>query len=570
MIVFHTIKYKNFLSAGNNFIEINLDGHKNTLVVGKNGAGKTSFLDALCYVLYNRPYRNINKPQLISSINRKMLVVECEFTIGSHRYKIVRGMKPGIFEIYKNGILISQDAAVRDYQGYLEKSILKMNFKSFCQVVVLGSTSFIPFMQLKPADRREIIEDILDIQVFSRMNILHKEELQTSVNRRNKIDADIFNLNDKIELQNKYIQNLTDTTMEMIEVKTGAIESVSGKIDELQRQIAEANARIKAENETKGDIRTVEKALKKYNTLAAQISKNVRTLKEEAAFYESNSDCPTCKQAIEETFKAAMLERKQARIIECEVGLKQLDDVLKLEYDRMHAINEAQGRINKLGTEIAVNQATINNHQITIKNLHNEIFSLKEKLRENTNITFVSHAEQMQDLLKHKEEEIKRQEVLRYATLILKDNGIKASVIKTYIPIINSYINKYLDEMNFFAKFELDENFRETIKSRYRDEYSYESFSEGEKFRINVAILMAWRAIARMRSSSAANILVFDEIFDSSLDEEGTDEFMKILFSLTNDTNSIIISHKIDQLYDRFDRVIKFEKHQHYSRIIND
>ena len=569
MIYFKTIRWKNFLSTGNSFTEIVLNKTNTTLVVGENGAGKSTMLDALSFALYNKPFRKINKPQLMNSINKKDLIVELEFDIGSHKYKIIRGLKPAVFEVYQNNKMISQDADNRDYQDVLEKQILKLNHKSFCQVVVLGSASFVPFMQLPAASRREVIEDLLDIQIFSTMNSLLKEKINNNNATLMEVEYQYDLTSEKIKMQHQHIVALQKNSEEQIIKLKSDIKDYMSKIDTEKTSITSLDEQIGALNEQINDQDQVSKKQKKLQVLETQLDDKLAKLQKEIEFFNLHDTCPTCKQGIDNDFKCETVASKENQMQETSSGIEQLREEIQNIQDRIQIIANISSQITSLNIEKITHSNSITGLLSQCKKAAKDIDELQKKsddlilnddtMKElETNIGTL--AEQKGELLRDKD-------AYNIAAIVLKDNGIKARIIKQYIPVINKLINKYLAAMDFFVNFELDENFNETIKSRFRDEFSYASFSEGEKMRINLAILFTWRAIAKLRNSASTNLLIMDEVLDGSLDSNGTDEFLKIIGNLTQDTNTFIISHKVDQLYDKFANVIKFVKVKNFSGI---
>lgn len=566
MILFKKIRWKNLLSTGNFFTEIDLNTHNTTLIVGENGAGKSTLLDALSFVLFGKPFRKINKPQLMNTITNKGLVVEVEFSIGPNNYKIIRGMKPNVFEVYKNDKLLNQSADNRDYQEVLEKQIIRVNHKSFCQVVVLGSATFQPFMQLPAHQRREIIEDLLDLQIFTTMNSLLKDKLLTNSEASIKSTAEKKSIEEKIVIVKEHIKQLQNNNEKMIEEKQSRVEETNSQINKLNEEYWEFEIKRKELEESVKDEPALSKKMTKLSQLKHQIEANLAILNKEVGFFHKYDNCPTCKQQIDEKFKNETIVVKEGEIAEITDGLEKLSE----EYEKTNA------RIK----EVMEIQSSIHDQRIQIETAKTKIASLikyRESLEEeikNIDTSVVEDDNKVPELEKMlKEIEVKyydlqeEKNILSVASSLLKDGGIKARIIKQYIPVINKLINKYLSMMEFLCQFELDEEFNETIKSRFRDLFSYASFSEGEKMRINLSILFAWRAIAKMRNSINTNILIMDEVFDSSLDSNGTEEFLKLLNNLTKDTNTFIISHKTDQLYDKFERVIKFKKHKNFSVI---
>ena len=568
MILFKKLRYKNLLSTGNVFTEINLNQSQTTLVVGANGAGKSSFLDALSFVLYGRPFRKINKNQLINTINNKNLVVEVEFSIGKVEYKIIRGIKPNVFEVYQNGTLVNQNADAREYQELLEKNVIKMNHKSFSQIVVLGSASFVPFMQLNAAHRREIIEDLLDIQIFSTMNTLLKERVSKNKSDQVDVDYQIKGAAEKIELHKKHIESLKTSNEELVQQKEAALKERRETIERYNVQIAETTAEIERYNDLIQDHGKVTKSVEEVRKLRQKLTDKYKAASRELAFFEENDECPTCKQGIHHEHKHPIVEKSRQSITQLEEAIQQLRNKDTALAERLDAILEISQTITSL-------QQDINNFNVQITINNQLITSIQEEidaLRTNTQQIDTNNEEikQLKSALKvavnHKEELLRDKQVLDIASTLLKDTGIKTKIIKQYIPVINKLINKYLAAMDFFVNFELNENFEETIKSRFRDEFTYDSFSEGEKSRLDLALLFAWRALAKLRNSASTNLLIFDEILDSSLDSNGLDEFMKIISGLTDDANVFIISHR-ETAADKFTNVIKFEKVKSFSRI---
>ena len=569
MIFFKTLRYKNFLSTGNTFTEINLSKNQTTLIVGENGAGKSTILDALSFAMYNKPFRKINKPQLMNSINKKDLVVELEFDVGSNKYKIIRGLKPNIFEVYQNNNMISQDADNRDYQEILERQILKLNHKSFCQVVVLGSASFVPFMQLPAASRREVIEDLLDIQIFSTMNSLLKEKIST--NSTKIIDVEyLYDLtSEKIAMQHQYIVAMQKNNDEQVDKLKIDLKQYMERIESEKSTITFLDGQIGALNEQINDQDQVNKKSKKLQVLEAQLDDKLAKLQKEIEFFNLHDTCPTCKQGIDNEFKCETVSTKESQIKETSEGIEQLRQEIQNIQDRIQTIANISSQITSFNIEKITHTNTISGLLAQCKKAAKDIEELQKKTE-----GFVLNDDKMKELeqtigtlAEQKGELLRDKDAFAVAAIVLKDNGIKARIIKQYIPVINKLINKYLAAMDFFVNFELDENFNETIKSRFRDEFSYASFSEGEKMRINLAILFTWRAVAKLRNSASTNLLIMDEVLDGSLDSNGTDEFLKIINTLTQDTNTFIISHKVDQLVDKFANVIRFVKVKNFSGV---
>lgn len=568
-IEFEVIRWKNFLSTGKAFTEMKLNENRTTLIIGGNGAGKSTLLDALSYLLYGKAFRNVNKPQLVNSINQKHMLVEGEFRIGPNTYKIRRGMKPNIFDVFLNDKLLNQDAATKDYQDILEKHILRLNHKSFCQVVVLGSASFVPFMKLPAAHRREIIEDLLDLGIFTTMNQLNKEHIKDNQRLLSDVEYNIRLTNEKIKMHKKHVEALMQTNLDAIEEKKQQIKDAEAIIETYENDIELVNSNIDRLLDTISDQAKVQGQFESGKKIKTSLSLKLTKLNDEVKFFTHTDVCPTCSQSIEEHFKQNVIECKSAERIKVSDGMKDLETMLTDLNNRLAEVDKIKGEIEKFRTQIVVNKTSIKGLQSNIVQLKKDIENILKKTddegvaKDNENLN-----KELTDQESAKESLIHRSSVLRDASIILQDSGIKARFIKQYVPIINKLINKYLAAMEFFVSFELDETFNEKIKSRHRDEFTYASFSEGEKMRINLAILFAWRTLAKMRNSAATNILIMDEVFDSSLDSTGTEEFMKILNNVTQDTHTFIISHKGDQLVDKFENVIVFEKHKDFSRIV--
>jgi len=569
MIFFKKIRWKNLLSTGNSFTEIDLTKTNTTLIVGENGSGKSTLLDAVSFALYNKPFRKVNKPQLLNSINKKDLIVEIEFNIGKNMYKIIRGLKPSVFEVYQNGNMISQNADNKDYQEVLEKQILKLNHKSFCQVVVLGSASFTPFMQLSAMNRREVIEDLLDIQIFSIMNSLLKDKVNVNSNNLLEVEYNYDLTSEKIKMQHEHAVAMQKNSEEQVEKLKKDLKHYTNLIEEDKNDIERIDAEILSLRDSIEDQDQVNKKQKTLQRLEVQLGDKIAKLQADIEFFTSHDNCPTCKQSIGTEFKCETLDTKQIQIKETNDGVEKLRNEIKTIQDRIQSIADVSSQISSLNIDKITKTNTISGLLSQCKKIAKDISELQQKADD-----YIINDDKMKDLEQsletyagQKSELLKDKDALAIAGIILKDNGIKARIIKQYVPVINKLINKYLAAMDFFVQFELDENFNETIKSRFRDEFSYASFSEGEKMRINLAILFTWRAIAKLRNSASTNLLILDEVLDGSLDSNGTDEFLKIINNLTQDTNTFIISHKVDQMYDKFTNVLKFEKHKNFSRV---
>jgi DNA repair exonuclease SbcCD ATPase subunit len=570
MITFQTIRWKNLLSTGNSFTEIKLDKSPNTLIIGNNGAGKSTILDALCFGLFGKPFRKINKPNLVNSINNTDAVVEVEFTIGKKVYKIVRGIKPNTFEIYCNSVLLNQDAKSRDYQEFLEKSILKFNYKSFTQIVILGSASFVPFMQLSPSDRRTIIEELLDIQIFTSMNGIIKDRMAGIKESTTKTKYAIELTTEKIKLQEQNIEEHKKNNDEEIAKKKQEIIDNELINSQLTKDILLINKHIGKLSTKITDKLDVEKRYKKFVQVEAKMSSTYLKVEKDIQFYEHNDDCPTCKQVITTEWKSSQVQEKQNKKTEIEGALQTIIDEMSKLNTRTNEIIAINKHISEHNNEVVKHNSTITAVNNYITKLNREIKELSER---KDNLTEVN--EKLKELRLELTNLEKEQENLsvdkhyhEYAASLLKDNGIKTKIIKQYLPIINKFVNKYLKAMDFFVNFNLNENFEETIKSRHRDEFSYSNFSEGEKMRIDLALLFTWRQIAKLKNSTNTNLLILDEVFDSSLDTVGTDEFLKLIHEMGQDTNIFVISHKGDQLFDKFRSIVKFEKKNNFSQVV--
>ena len=569
MILFKNVRYKNFLSSGNVFTDIQLDRAKTTLITGENGAGKSTMLDAITFGLFGKPFRKINKPQLVNSINEKACVVEVVFMIGKKSILVRRGIKPNIFEIEVDGQQLQQDANIRDFQEYLEKQILKLNYKSFTQIIILGNSSFVPFMQLKAQDRRAIIEDLLDIQIFSNMgNILKTYSAENKL----KLDENRSSKNlieNKINLKEDYIIQLKNKTKNLVSKFEKDINKNLSQKEFILKEMAEAN---KVVEELLGQVEDAKQIAEKHDKLTEyqrSILRNVDSEQKSISFFESNDDCPTCKQDIDHAFKHKEISEKQEKIKKYENAIEEIDKQLGDVRARLSAIQQIQEDIQSKQTQTQSLNNSINAIDQYVEKIQKQIEDIqadtgdikaeKKQLKE--------FEKELEDVDIRRSELVVESEVYNVAKNILKDEGIKARIVKQYLPIMNKLINKYLTQMNFFISFNLDENFNEEIKSRFRDDFTYDSFSEGEKMRIDLALLFTWRAIAKLKNSVNTNLLILDEVFDSSLDGEGTDEFMKIVNEQGSSTNVFVISHKGDTLYDKFRVHMRFKKHKNFSII---
>jgi len=563
MIVFKSIRYKNFLSSGNTFTDINFRESKSTLVVGHNGAGKSTMLDALSFGLFGKPHRKIMKSQLVNSINQRQAVVEVEFSIGKSNFKIVRGIKPNVFEIWKDGKMINQSSHAMEYQKILEQNILKLNHKSFHQVVVLGSSSFIPFMQLNAGHRRDVIEDLLDINIFSKMNVILKEKNSILKDKLSKTNHTIDLIKNKITQQSKYIRDIAALTTENKKKYEKQIKSAEEKIQKLQ----DHNNQLSSELEDKGDLDLTKLQERKNNVIAlrAEQKQQLKAVAKRGLFLEKNDECPTCEQPIQNKDKLVFDTKNEAYQIEHTLGMIESD--YKLVEQEISSLQETISKVNE-----KTNTINSNNREIASLNQSNK--DLKSYLDEEVSADLSEARNELEKLSSDKEslleEKLKVAEQFNYNGVIgemLRDTGIKTKIIKQYLPAINKLVNQHLQVLDFFVSFDLDESFQETIRSRYRDDFTYESFSEGEKQRIDLSLLFTWRQIAKMKNSVATNLLILDETFDSSLDHDGVENLLKILNTLGEDTNTFIISHKGDILDNKFESKIEFTKERNFSKI---
>jgi DNA repair exonuclease SbcCD ATPase subunit len=568
MIEFKTIRWKNFLSTGNNFTEINLNNHNKTLIVGENGAGKSTILDALCFGLFNKPFRKINKPQLVNSINLADCRVEIEFTIGKVDWKINRGMKPTIFEIYKNGIQLDQTASAADQQKWFEQNVLKLNYKSFTQIVVLGSSTFVPFMQLPAAGRREVIEDILDIRIFSTMNTILKERVKENKEAVSEIDYAISILKEKVDVQKRFIEDLKQQGQTNVGLWEDEINKMKVDIESNQLELEKYMSDIDTLTQQMNEFSNPQKELDKLNEFHIKFRSKIKDMENEIKFLTSNDVCPTCNQDITKEFKESNIDQDKEKINKLNTALEDIGSKEKSLNEILHKRNGIQKEITQVQSKINNCFSTINWKQTKVKETQEKIDSLKS----NTD-NVDREREKMKTLIEQgKGQELQRRQIAKRSTElkiiadILKDGGVKSTIIRKYLPVMNTLINKNLQELEFYVNFNLDDTFNETIKSRFRDEFSYASFSEGEKMRIDLALLFTWREVAKLKNSVNTNILILDEIFDSSLDSNGTADFINILRTVTEGNNVFVISHKEDMLHDKFDNVIQFKKVKNFSK----
>ena len=570
MIKFKKIKWKNFLSTGDQWTEINFQKSNTTLIIGSNGAGKSTVLDALTFVLFNKPFRKITKSQLVNTVNEKDCRIEIQFSVGTREYRVVRGIKPSIFEIWVGDNMLNQSAAANDQQKYLESNILKLNYKSFTQIVVLGSSSFIPFMQLSAPNRREVIEDLLDIRIFSAMNSVVKDKLRHLRDDIKILELRKENLTDKVSMQKKFIEEIESRGKQDIKEKVEKKDKFGSEIITLTTQNESLNDSVSGLNQKQEKVTGASKTLLKLNNLKGKMSNKVSTLTKEHKFFTDNVTCPTCTQNIEESFRLNRIAEVETKAKELQDGYKELQFKIKSEQERELSFNTLSKEITKLNNDISQNNTKISGFQQQITDLESEIQTLTDQLanrntehekltelRENLNTTF--------DELVEKKEELSYKD---YVYNLLKDGGVKTKIIKKYLPLINKQVNRYLQMMDFYINFKLNEEFSETVESPIHEDFSYASFSEGEKMRIDLALLFTWREVAAYKNSTNTNLLIMDEVFDSSLDGTGTDEFLKIIRFVIKDANIFVISHK-ESLLEKFESVIQFEKLKGFSRILS-
>jgi len=570
MIVFKSVSWKNFLSTGNSSNKVLLNKSPTTLIIGKNGEGKSTILDALCFSLFGKPFRNINKGQLVNSINGKGCLVEIELSIGTKDYKIVRGIKPNIFEIWCDGIMLNQDAASRDYQKVLEQQILRLNYKTFTQVVILGSASFVPFMQLTPLQRREVIEDILDIRIFSTMNSLLKEKAQETKDAISRTESDIKSAKDKVENQQAIIKTITEAKSSAIESIVSKISANNDEILSVEREIESIVSEINTLQTSINDKENVSEDIDKAKSIRSKLLQKIETCEHNTEFFSEHDVCPSCSQDIPEEYKEGIIKDLNSKLLDNNTKIGELETILTNLQSKLSQINEVVGQITTKNIELSTRNSTVTLLNKQIKELEAETQRVKS---DTTNLD--EEKGKLKDLATAALEKISNKNSLmdqrnleEVASVLLKDTGIKTAIIREYLPAMNKLINKYLQAMDAYIHFELDESFNESVKSRYRDDFTYASFSEGEKMRIDLAILFTWRQIAKMKNSVNTNLLLLDEIFDSSLDTAGTDYFLNLMNQFGDNTNIFVISHKGDQLFDKFRSVVKFEKRNDFSVIV--
>ena len=569
MIHFKKIRWKNLLSSGNKFTTLELDRSQTTLILGENGAGKSTLLDALCFGLYGKGFRNLKKELLINSINEKELVVEIEFSVGKKNYKVIRGAKPNKFELYLSDVLINQDATMRDYQDHLEKNILKMSYRSFTQVAILGSANFTPFMQLRARDRRKLVEDLLDISIFSTMKDIlrkkfadHRIELKDTEHQVEIMEERIAGLTDQMNALQQSRDEQIDKYEKTVKETETNIQSLMGKINEKTEDVVEKESSIKSKDST-------ENKLKQVIDVEKQLEAARKKALADIEFYENNDNCPTCKQGLDHEHKKKHIQEKSDKITEIKTAMSTLDDQLKELNDEVDRITGIQSEIAEVQREIGLLQTEVLSNQKYIQKITSQIEELRKSIQSDGGVQdrLTSSEDDLDKLESKKKSLTEKSHYYEIAALLLRDEGVKQRIIKQYVPVMNKLINKYLSSLEFYVGFELDEGFEETIKSRFRDVFKYDNFSQGEKMRIDLALLFTWRAVARMKNSVNTNLLILDEVFDSSLDAQGTDDFLRLLNTLSEKTNAFIISHKGDQLYDKFEEVIRFEKYKNFSRI---
>lgn len=567
MILFKTVTYSNFLAVGNTPITVNLNDSNTTLIIGSNGAGKSTVIEAIVFALFNKSFRKVNKNQLINSINEKDCKVELDFSIGSKDYKIIRGLKPNIFEIWINGKLLDQVAAASDQQKYLEQNVLKLNYKSFTQIVILGSSTFVPFMQLPAAHRREIIEDLLDIRIFSTMNVILKDRVKTNNDNIKTFETEIQFLKEKVKMQKDHIDYITSQSQKSIDEKTSQILDYESQIKDCNETYDKLCQDLEAKQKELSDlpkinIKDLEKYKTKFSTKLSDYTTNIQ-------FYNENDVCPTCKQDLTEEVKETHISKCNGEIEKLESAIQEVETKIKESQIIIDKSQEILTDINDLNVKIASQNYNCKSLQKFIDALNDEIKKINEADKdiatEKQKLTTLASEGVV---LKKQVDKMKNNKTYyEIVSTLLKDTGIKSKIIKKYLPVMNQLINKYLQLMDFYVNFNLDENFEETIKSRFRDEFSYTSFSEGEKMRIDLALMFTWRAVAKLKNSASTNLLILDEVFDSSLDTSGTEDFLKILRGIDSDTNVFVISHKGDLLHDKFEKVLQFEKVKNFSKV---
>ena len=570
MVIFHKISWKNFLSTGNTKIEINLRESPTTLIIGKNGSGKSTILDALCFALFNKPYRIIKKDQMINTINNADSMVEVYFSIGPKSYKVRRGIKPSVFEIYQDGELINQNASGVDYQKYLEQNILKLNYRSFCQVVILGSSSYEPFMKMRASYRRDVIEEILDIKVFASMNLLLRSKQQELTKDITTLRHSVDLIENKVNLQEQHYNDLSKRDTDQIDIKQKDIDKAQNDKRDYMFRIESLNKEITQNQLQIADKTKVSTKMTQLQKLEAKIDQNLKTHKKALKFFEENKNCPTCTQDIKEEFRQDKIDEERRAVVKLQDGYKQLLSEITKQEEKISNFDKVSERIRSIETNVAKLNTSIDELKRYSDRLEDEIEKLRIEDTSGLNIK-EEIVRLKQELVKTKEDRDKVIDEKKYIDVlrqIVDDSGARAQIIKKYLPVMNKLINQYLQSMDFFVSFHLDEEFKETVRSRHMDTFNYNNFSEGEKMRIDLSLLFTWRSIAKMKNSVNTNLLILDEIFDSSLDGQGTDDFFKIVKGLTKE-NIYIISHKGDIMFDKFTNIIKFEKYQNFTRIVD-
>jgi len=569
MITFQKITWSNFLSTGQHPTTVNLDQSATTLIIGSNGAGKSTILDALTFSLYGKAFRKINKNQLINTTNEKNCLVVIEFNTNGIDWKVERGIKPNIFKIYRNGEELNQSYSAAEQQKWLEQTVLKMNYKSFTQIVILGSSTFVPFMQLPVSSRREVVEDLLDIKIFSSMNVIIKEKIRNIRDEVKTLDLKKISLKDKVDMQKNFIEEISSQSKKTINQKVQTIAELDDEIEKFTKENAYLQEEASAQSDSMQHFLGAREKLKEYGSIKGKLSQKIQNIVKEHKFFNENRVCPTCDQHIEEEFRLNRIEDSQNKAQDLQKGFEQLQQAIKEEENRESQFNDLSQVVSKLLNDINQNNALISGHHKQIRRLESEIQTITSQI-ENRN-TEHEKLEQFRDNLQSTYEELaKRKESISYYDFtysLLKDSGVKAKIIQKYLPLINQQVNKYLQMMDFYINFKLDEEFNETIESPIHEDFTYSSFSEGEKMRIDLALLFTWREVARFKNSVNTNLLIMDEVFDSSLDGFGTDEFLKIISYVIKDANIFVISHKTG-MEDKFEEVLKFEKIKGFSSFV--
>tara|TARA_R110000796_G_scaffold5499_2_gene20459 strand:+ start:948 stop:2663 length:1716 start_codon:yes stop_codon:yes gene_type:complete len=568
VITFKNIKYKNFLSTGNTPIEVKLNKANTTLIVGANGSGKSTLLDALCFVLFNKPFRIIKKEQMINTVNNGDCLIELEFEVGTNSYLVRRGIKPNIFEIYQNDKLLNQDASSLDYQRYLENNIMRLNYRSFLQVVLLGSSSYEPFMKMKPRYRREVVEEILDIRVFGLMDLILRPQQSELTRNVTDLSHKCDLIESKYETELKHYNAISDLNMNDLDGKKRLLEKNGQANYDYNRKIDKLNDELERHRDSIKDQSKEQAKMTKLSKLEAKIEQNLETHKKNLDFFEQNDNCPTCTQSIELDFKGEKIKLEESKLSTLNEGMTQIMSEISKQEEHLNAMDKISKKVYEMNVEVSKLQTSVEELNKYSNNIHEEIKSLQNKQTDGKDIE--KQLEQLKsdlfDSVVIRNKIIDQQKYVNVLRTILNDKGAKSQIIKKYVPIMNNLINQYLQSMEFFISFHLDEEFNETVKSRFRDTFNYNNFSEGEKMRIDLALLFTWRHIAKMKNSVNTNLLILDEIFDSSLDGQGTDDFFKIIKTMTKE-NIFIISHKGDILFDRFTEVVRFEKFKNFTRL---